>query len=208
MVRMRDPAPSRNRLERLAEDFRDKRYRDSYVATHTRGVLAQQMRNFRGDQSQVDFGEEIGKRQTVVSRLENPAYGGWSLRTMLEVARKKNVAVFCRFVDFPTFFKLTEDLSEIAMCPASYDQEVIDQFVIQENAKQLPREVLDAYYNLVKQQRDQFLEYSEKPREKEWNTISVSNPGQRIVIETREAPPSINTAANDAATYTVSDAAG
>jgi hypothetical protein len=117
----RDPVPSRKEV--LAEKFRDKRYRDSYVATSTRGVLALQMRNFRGDRSQADFGVEIGKRQTVVSRLENSAYGGWSLRTMLEVARKLNVAVFCRFVDFPTFLKLSDDLSDEALFPASYGHE-------------------------------------------------------------------------------------
>ena len=42
---------------------------------------------------------------------------------MLEVARKLNVAVFCRFVDFPTFLKLSDDLSDDALCPSSYGRE-------------------------------------------------------------------------------------
>src|SRR6266849_3240113 len=97
----RTPVDSQ-RLLALSEKFQDKRYRDSYVAGHTRQVLARHMRNFRGEQSQGEFGELIGKPQTVVSRLENPNYGAWQLRTMLEVARELNIAVFARFVDFPT----------------------------------------------------------------------------------------------------------
>jgi hypothetical protein len=116
-----------HRLQNLAEKFRDKRYRDGYVAAHTRGVLADQMRNFRGNRSQADYAAKIGKQKTVIGRLENPAYSGWSLRTMLEVARKEGVAVFVRFVDFPTFLKYSDDLSDGALQPRPYDGEAIEK---------------------------------------------------------------------------------
>jgi len=122
----RGPAPS-HRLQSLAEKFRDKRYRDGYVAAHTRGVLADQMRNFRGDLSQAEYAAKIDKQKTVIGRLENPAYSGWSLRTMFEIARKEGVAVFVRFVDFPTFLKYTGDLSDGALRPHVYDPETIDE---------------------------------------------------------------------------------
>jgi hypothetical protein len=115
-----------HRFFSLAEKFHNKDYRDGYVAAHTRGVLARQMRNFREELPQADFAAKIGKQKTVVSRLENPAYSGWSLRTMLEIARKENVAVFVRFVDFPTFLKYSDDMSDAAMRPRSYDQREID----------------------------------------------------------------------------------
>lgn len=121
-----------SRLLTLAAKFRDKQYRDGYVAAHTRGVLARQMRNFRGDLSQAQFAEEIGKQKTMVARLENPAYGGWSLRTMLEITRNRDVAVFCRFVDFPTFLRLTSDLSDAVLYPAPYDRCAIDQLADRE----------------------------------------------------------------------------
>jgi hypothetical protein len=117
-----------HRFLSLAEKFNDKRYRDGYVASHTRGVLARQMRNFRGNLSQAEFAAQIGKQKTVVSRLENPAYSGWSLRTMLEVARKENVAVLVRFVDFPTFLGFTDDMSDESLHPHAYDQPEIDRF--------------------------------------------------------------------------------
>jgi hypothetical protein len=83
------------------------------------------MRNFRGDRSQAEYAENVGKQKTVIGRLESPAYAGWSVRTMLEIARKEDVAVIVRFVDFPTFLRFTGDLSEQALRPASYNQDEI-----------------------------------------------------------------------------------
>jgi hypothetical protein len=126
-----DPVTSR-RLSNLSEQFHDKQYRDGYVAAHTRSVLARQMRNFRGDLSQGEFGELIGKRQTVVSRLENPSYGAWQLRTMFDVAKKMGVAVFVRFVDFPTFLKYSGDLSDNALRPQAYNEDAIEELAKEE----------------------------------------------------------------------------
>jgi hypothetical protein len=117
-----------HRFLSLAEKFHDKRYRDGYVAAHTRGVLVRQMRNFRGRLSQAEFAAKIGKQKTVVGRLENPAYSGWSLRTMLDIARRENVAVLVRFVDFPTFLGFTDDMSDESLHPHAYDQAEIDRF--------------------------------------------------------------------------------
>jgi hypothetical protein len=125
------------RLQRLAEKMHDKGYRDGYVASHARQVLAKQMREFRGEMSQSEFGEELGKPQTIVSRLENPSYSGWSLRTLIEVARRLNVAVFVRFVNFATFLKYSGDMSVSALHPEPYDQERLDQFVRAELDRQV-----------------------------------------------------------------------
>src|SRR5580700_9103274 len=123
-----------SRLSDLAAKFHDRRYRDGYVASYTRGVLARQMRNFRGERSQADYGAFIGKRQTVVSRLESPAYGSWTLRTMLEIARKEAVAVLVRFVDFPTFLKFIDDASDEALHPRQYHRDEVDQFATYQTA--------------------------------------------------------------------------
>ena len=117
------------RWARLIEKFRDKEYRDSYVASHTRRFLARQMRKFRGEQSQSDFGETIGKPQTIVSRLEDQGYGPKTLQTMFETAAKLNVAVIARFVDFPTFLKLTDDMSDEAFLPQSYSEQELRRMV-------------------------------------------------------------------------------
>jgi hypothetical protein len=87
------------------------------------------MREFRGDMSQTEFGALIDKQQTVVSRLEDPNYGKWTLQTLFDVARKRDVAVFVRFVDFPTFLRLSRDMGAAAVHPAPYNQDAIDQIV-------------------------------------------------------------------------------
>lgn len=120
------------RIARLAGELRDKRFRDAYVAASNRRTLAQQVRKFRGNESQAAFAQVLGKQPTMVARLENPSYSGWSLRTMLEVAEALDVAVFVRFVDYPTFLNLSDDLSDEAMRPTAYDENVVDALVKKE----------------------------------------------------------------------------
>ncbi len=115
-----------HRIARLASKLGDKDYRDAYVSGQLRVWLADQVRALRGDLSQAEFGELIGKPQTVVSRLEDPDYGKLTLQTLLEVASKLDVALVVRFVDHATFLQVTNDFSEAALCPARYNQEAID----------------------------------------------------------------------------------
>ena len=115
-----------HRVARLAQDMHDERSRHGYVEGHSRHFLARQMRGFRGDRTQAEFGGLIDKRQTVVSRLEDGNYRGWTLGTMFEIARKLGVAVFVRFVDFQTFLKYSDDMSDEAIHPRPYDQALVD----------------------------------------------------------------------------------
>jgi hypothetical protein len=116
-------ARSPSRVARLINKMRDKRYRDSYVASHTRQFLARQMRAFRGDQSQAEFGKILDVPQSVISqRYENPSHGKWNVQSLFDIAARLNVAVLVRFVDFDTFIKLTDDMSEDAIRPATYEE--------------------------------------------------------------------------------------
>lgn len=139
------------RSSRLARKFHEPKYRHSYVAAHTRRFLARQMRRFRGEIAQTAFGDLVDKRQTVISRLEDPSYVGWSLRTMLEIARKLDLAVVVRFVDFPTFLRLSEDMSDAALCPAKYDQQAIDE-VAREDERMEGESALEAFWKIDRNQ--------------------------------------------------------
>lgn len=108
----------------LWKKFCNKKYRDGYVSSHVKKFLAHQITALRGEKSQTEFGEIIGKPQSVVCRLENPNYGKYSLQTLLDVASKLNLALIVRFVDFPTFLKGTSDFSVEAVRPAAYDEHV------------------------------------------------------------------------------------
>lgn len=106
---------SMSRRASLTAKFADKQYRDGYIAAHTRRFLAMQLRAMRGEQSQAEFAEALGKKKTQIARLENPSSSAWTLRTLLEIARKRDVAVVVRFVDADTFIDLTNDLSDDAV---------------------------------------------------------------------------------------------
>jgi hypothetical protein len=126
-----EPSSGRShRITRLTEKLRNKRYRDSYVDANVRRFLAQQIRALRGDMSQEEFGRLLGKPQSVVSRLEDPAYGKFTLQTLLEIAASLDRAVVARIVDFSTFLRFTEDMSEHAICPEGYNENALDHFAL------------------------------------------------------------------------------
>lgn len=117
------------RIARLAPKLGDEGYRHAYLAQQLRAFLANQIRSLRGERSQGAFGKLIGKPQSVVSRLENEMYEGIGLQTLIDIARKLDIALLVRFVDFPTFLKGTEDYSPRALAPDAYKQDAIDALV-------------------------------------------------------------------------------
>ena len=95
-------------FERLTEraDFTsDAAFRASYLAHHLRAFLADQIRVLRGELSQREFRELIGKPQSVISRLEDEEYGKVTLQTLIDIATKLDIGLLVRFVDFPKFLE-------------------------------------------------------------------------------------------------------
>lgn len=112
-----------SRIVRLAKRLCGKAYREAYLGSRIRQFLAHQMRSFRGDRSQAEFGRIIGQSQSVISeRLESPAYGKWTVQTLLDIAAKLDVALIVQFVDWPTFLKFTHEISDETVRPASFDE--------------------------------------------------------------------------------------
>jgi transcriptional regulator with XRE-family HTH domain len=116
-------------LRRLARSFADRSYRHAYMGRHLRAFLAIQMRALRGTRTQKEFGDLVGKPQSVISRLEKQADKNISIQTLIDIAAKLDVAVIIRFIDFPTFLKYTEDQSEIATFPEPYSDSQMSAFV-------------------------------------------------------------------------------
>jgi Helix-turn-helix len=109
-----------SRTERLGEQFKKEKFRKSYFARQLKVFLAAQIRTLRGDRTQTEFGELIGKPQSVVARLERESYGKVNLQTLIDIATKLDIALIIRFVNFSTFLEWTKDYSQEALAPQPY----------------------------------------------------------------------------------------
>ena len=109
------PVPDRNDLAK----FHLKAYRDSYLQSKVRGMIAYQIQALREKfgLNQTDFAEKIGKTQSIVSRLENTEYGRVSVQTLLDIACNLDVALIVKFASYPDFLFQTSDASATALQP-------------------------------------------------------------------------------------------
>ncbi len=122
----RNARSRRTRISRLAKALTAPGRRHAYMATQLKAFLSDQIRTLRGDLSQREFGDKIGKPQSVISRLEKQLDRHISIQTLIDIAAKLDIAVIIRFVDFLTFLRYTEDYSDKALAPSAYDQAAID----------------------------------------------------------------------------------
>lgn len=130
----------------LVAKLQDKKYRDAYVrATITHG-LAHQIRVNREQRnlSQQSLAQKCGGRTTQVgiSRLEDPAYGKFTLNSVLKVASALDVAVLVRLVPFSKFLLEMADKSVPGLYTKSFSEDVLHgaqalvAFTITENKAQ------------------------------------------------------------------------
>ena len=107
------------KIKRLAS----KPYRDVYLPSRVRAVVAMQIRGFRLalGRTQKNFANLIGTTQSVVSDLENPDGEQVSVQTLLNIAAALNVALIVRFASYPDFLSAMSDTS-----PKGLDAEPID----------------------------------------------------------------------------------
>lgn len=108
------------------KSFNKKEFRDSYVSGRIRTFIALQMRSLRENLglSQKEYAEKIGKPQSVVSRIENTAYGGVSIQTLLDVCEPLDIALVVKFASFDEFLRQHSDVSPAALVVESYDETI------------------------------------------------------------------------------------
>jgi transcriptional regulator with XRE-family HTH domain len=96
-----------SRKEEILESLRDAEYRKLFRADELRTRLALKIREMREARglTQKTLGELVNKPQAVISRLENPDYGRFTLATLEELADAFDVHLY---VDFVRFSKLAE----------------------------------------------------------------------------------------------------
>jgi len=137
----RNARSRRTRISRLAKALTAPGRRHAYMATQLKAFLSDQIRTLRGDLTQREFGDKIGKPQSVVSRLEKQLDRHISIHTLIDIAVKLDIAVIIRFVDFITFLRYTEDYSDKALAPFAYDQAAIDALAEEEERRTLGSEI-------------------------------------------------------------------
>ena len=107
------------------EEVKDEEYRHEFVSEHVIEGLAFQINLIR--QARGWTQEELAKRcdmaQESISRLEDPNYGRYSLKTLKRLARAFDVALLVRFVSFGELGEWTVNLTPQKLKPPSYEEE-------------------------------------------------------------------------------------
>jgi transcriptional regulator with XRE-family HTH domain len=110
---------------RMNGDLDNKEYRDSFVESMIRTGLAFQIKELRkrATWSQQQLGERAGTTQNVISRLEDPDYGRFTLNTLLRLAAAFDVALIVKFASFGELYRLSKDRSPDALAVENYQTE-------------------------------------------------------------------------------------
>jgi transcriptional regulator with XRE-family HTH domain len=109
----------------MSDEFEEKAYREAFVAENISTGIAFQIRALRKKEvwSQEELGNRSGKPQNVISRLENPDYGKFTISTLLDIASAFDVALMVRFVPFSCLRFSLNDLSESALAVPKFEEE-------------------------------------------------------------------------------------
>lgn len=91
-----------NRRQQIVNGLKDKGYRDAFVRQQATTDIPFQIRGMRAQRgwTQAELAQKLGKQQSVVSRLENPKYGKFTLKTLHELAAEFDVGLLVTFVSF------------------------------------------------------------------------------------------------------------
>ncbi len=122
---------SKTYKEELLENLKDKEYRKEFIDSHIKNGIAFQIRTMRGNLKQDEIGKLAGlKQQPAISRIENPNYGKFTLKTLKEIAAAFDVALMVRFVSFGDLVKWDLNLSTESLEVPSFGQ---DSYFIEKN---------------------------------------------------------------------------
>jgi transcriptional regulator with XRE-family HTH domain len=79
-----------------------KTFRESFVKAELKNNLTLQIRLNRKHRglSQNQLAEKIGSTQSAVSRIEDPAYGNFTINTLLDIANAFDIGLQIKFVPF------------------------------------------------------------------------------------------------------------
>ena len=112
--------------KRLLEELQNKKFRDAYAAEHVKTSLPIQIYTLREQRglSQSELAERAKTTQTVISRLEDPDYGKFTISSLLKIASAFDVALLVKFVPFTRLLHEFEDASPAALAAPEFAEEL------------------------------------------------------------------------------------
>lgn len=107
------------------DEVKDEEYRHEFVSEHVAVGLAFQINLIRQARgwTQEELAERCDMAQESISRLEDPNYGRYSLKTLKRLAKAFDVALLVRFVSFGDLGEWTVNLTSQKLTPPSYEEE-------------------------------------------------------------------------------------
>lgn len=106
-------------------EFGEKGYRDAFVEENIKTGIAFQVNALREKRgwTQKDLGDRAKKPQNVISRIEDPDYGKFTLRTLLDIASAFDVALLVKFVSYGELLAQLKNVSPEALAVPSFEEE-------------------------------------------------------------------------------------
>lgn len=112
-------------MEKSFLALKSRKAREAYVEAELVNGLAHQIRIIRQQRgwTQKQLALQLGTTQTTISRLEDPSYGRYTMRTLLALGKIFDVAFIVRYMPFSTFMPLTWDTRPQNFEAVSYEEE-------------------------------------------------------------------------------------
>lgn len=112
-------------MEKSFRRLSNRKARQAYVQAELVNGVAHQIRILRQQRkwTQMHLAKRLKTSQTVVSRLEDPSYGKFSVKTLLEVGNAFDVALHVRYMSFSDLMVNTWDTSPHRFEAVSYEFE-------------------------------------------------------------------------------------
>lgn len=114
------------RRKQIVSSLKDKEYRDLFVSNEISVGLPFQIRALREKRNwtQGELADKTGKAQGVISQLEDPSYGRFTLATLKRLASAFDVALIVRFVPFSELVERAVNLDSTDLAvPSFYEDE-------------------------------------------------------------------------------------
>ena len=112
-------------MEKSFRALNNPQAREAYVEAELINGLAHQIRIIRQQRglTQKQLAEKMGTTQTTVSRLEDPSYGRYSMRSLLALSKVFDIALLIRFMAFSKFMPATWNTHPDQFKATSYENE-------------------------------------------------------------------------------------